>query len=88
MSDQRPDPDLLLKQVNADEAQSKKGRLKIFFGASAGVGKTYAMLSAAHEALKQNVPLVIGIGRNTWPLGNGHVNRRPATPATEKNPVP
>lgn len=61
MSDQRPDPDLLLKQVNADEAQSKKGRLKIFFGASAGVGKTYAMLSAAHEALKQNVPLVIGI---------------------------
>lgn len=61
MSDQRPDPDLLLKQVNADEAQSKKGRLKIFFGASAGVGKTYAMLSAAHEALKQNVPLVIGV---------------------------
>ncbi len=61
MSDQRPDPDLLLKQVTADEAQSKKGRLKIFFGASAGVGKTYAMLSAAHEALKQNVPLVIGI---------------------------
>ncbi len=61
MSDQRPDPDLLLKQVNADEAQSKRGRLKIYFGASAGVGKTYAMLSAAHEALKQNVHLVIGI---------------------------
>lgn len=61
MNDQRPDPDLLLKQVTADEAQSKKGRLKIFFGASAGVGKTYAMLSSAREALKQNVPLVIGI---------------------------
>lgn len=64
MSDQRPDPDLLLKQVNADEAQSKKGRLKIFFGASAGVGKTYAMLSAAHEALKQNVPLVIALSKH------------------------
>lgn len=76
MSDQRPDPDLLLKQVNADEAQSKKGRLKIFFGASAGVGKTYAMLSAAHEALKQNVPACHRHCRNTWPFRNGHVDQR------------
>ena len=61
MNDKRPNPDLLLKQVNADEIQATRGRLKIFFGASAGVGKTYAMLTAAHEALKQEVPLVIGI---------------------------
>ncbi|EEO28678.1 DUF4118 domain-containing protein [Oxalobacter paraformigenes] len=61
MNDKRPNPDLLLKQVNADEDQAKRGRLKIFFGASAGVGKTYAMLTAAHEALKQHTPLVVGI---------------------------
>lgn len=61
MNDKRPNPDLLLKQINADEIQATRGHLKIFFGASAGVGKTYAMLTAAHEALKQEIPLVMGI---------------------------
>ena len=48
--DLRPDPDALLARVQQQEAQARRGRLKIFFGASAGVGKTYAMLSAAHAA--------------------------------------
>jgi two-component system sensor histidine kinase KdpD len=61
INDERPDPDLLLQRLNADEAQSKRGRLKIFFGASAGVGKTYAMLLAARNAQAQGIPLVIGI---------------------------
>ena len=61
MNDKRPNPDLLLKQGNADEIQATRGHLKIFFGASAGVGKTYAILTAAHEALKQEIPLVMGI---------------------------
>ena len=47
MNDPRPDPDELLARVQRDEAKSRRGRLKIFFGASAGVGKTYAMLAAA-----------------------------------------
>lgn len=59
--DQRPDPDKLLQQVQQEEARKKRGRLKIFFGASAGVGKTYAMLSAAHEAHARGIPLVIGL---------------------------
>jgi two-component system sensor histidine kinase KdpD len=50
MNDQRPDPDQLLAHVQAEEARAKRGRLRIFFGASAGVGKTYAMLEAAHNA--------------------------------------
>ena len=50
MTDDRPDPDQLLAQVQADEARSRRGRLRVFFGASAGVGKTYAMLEAALAA--------------------------------------
>ncbi|HNQ05375.1 MAG TPA: DUF4118 domain-containing protein [Thiobacillaceae bacterium] len=57
----RPDPDELLQQVQQEEARARRGRLKIFFGASAGVGKTYAMLSAAQVAQTQGVPLVIGL---------------------------
>ena len=43
----RPNPDALLAALNADEARAARGRLKLFFGASPGVGKTYAMLKAA-----------------------------------------
>ncbi len=68
MSGARPDPDALLRQVQADEARARRGRLKIFFGASAGVGKTYAMLAAARAAHAQGVLLRIGLvethGRN------------------------
>ena len=59
--DLRPDPDALLARVQQQEAQARRGRLKIFFGASAGVGKTYAMLSAAHAARAQGSSLVVGL---------------------------
>ncbi|HSX95265.1 MAG TPA: DUF4118 domain-containing protein [Hydrogenophaga sp.] len=58
---QRPDPDILLAQVQADEDRARRGRLKIFFGASAGVGKTYAMLSAARAAQAEGLPVAIGV---------------------------
>jgi two-component system sensor histidine kinase KdpD len=45
----RPDPDELLEKLQRDEEKRQRGRLKIFFGASAGVGKTYAMLQAARR---------------------------------------
>lgn len=54
----RPDPDDLLKQVQADE--HSRGKLKIFLGYAAGVGKTYAMLEAAHQRQSQGVDVVIG----------------------------
>jgi len=57
----RPDPDALLAQVQREEARARRGSLKIFFGASAGVGKTYAMLSAARAALAQGTPVTIGV---------------------------
>ncbi len=56
----RPDPDALLAKIRADERASSRGRLKIFFGAAAGVGKTFAMLEAARERLAANVDVVIG----------------------------
>src|SRR4029079_12276694 len=56
----RPDPDALLARVQDEEAGPAKGHLKIFFGASAGVGKTYAMLEAAHEQRAAGVDVVGG----------------------------
>lgn len=54
----RPDPDELLKNIKAEEPT--RGKLKIFLGYAAGVGKTYAMLEAAHQRQQQGVDVVIG----------------------------
>jgi two-component system, OmpR family, sensor histidine kinase KdpD len=61
MANDRPDPDALLAQLEAEQARAQRGKLKIFFGASPGVGKTYAMLSAARQQVLQGVDLVVGI---------------------------
>src|SRR6516225_10429183 len=60
MAEARPDPDQLLEQIKEDEARARRGRLKVFFGASAGVGKTYAMLEAARIAHAAGTDLVVG----------------------------
>jgi two-component system sensor histidine kinase KdpD len=60
MPDNRPDPDTLLARMREEEAQRTRGKLKIFFGATAGVGKTYAMLEAAHARRKEGVDVVVG----------------------------
>ena len=58
---ERPDPDELLARIQADEELAKRAKLKIFFGASAGVGKTYAMLVEAHERRRAGVDVVVGL---------------------------
>src|ERR1700751_5352132 len=58
---ERPDPDALLAQLKRDEAESTRGRLKIFFGMSPGVGKTYAMLQAARQKQAEGCEVVIGV---------------------------
>jgi two-component system, OmpR family, sensor histidine kinase KdpD len=60
-SDQRPDPDVLLARVNEREAQSRRGKLRIYFGSSAGVGKTYAMLVAAQKLVSEGRDVLVGI---------------------------
>jgi len=57
----RPDPDELLKSLNKTREREKGGKLKIFLGMSAGVGKTYAMLEAARALLKDGSDVIAGI---------------------------
>lgn len=61
MSDRRPDPDALLAHINANDEERPRGRLKVFFGAVAGVGKTYAMLAAGRQASREGRDVVVGV---------------------------
>jgi two-component system sensor histidine kinase KdpD len=61
MPDTRPDPDALLAQLRNDEARALRGKLRIYFGASAGVGKTWAMLSAAQRERTAGRDVLIGV---------------------------
>ena len=56
----RPDPDALLSALKKEEEKEIKGKLKIFFGMCAGVGKTYEMLKAAHEVKSKGIDVLIG----------------------------
>lgn len=61
MSERRPDPAELLAQLTPDAGAAGRGRLKIFFGMSPGVGKTYAMLASAQRLAAQGVDVAVGI---------------------------
>ena len=75
MPDHRPDPDTLWARVQEEEAQRTRGKLKIFCGATAGVGKAYAMLEAAHARHKERAVAqwvyehcqIAGLGTTTLP---------------------
>ncbi|WP_156362793.1 DUF4118 domain-containing protein [Xylophilus sp. Leaf220] len=57
----RPDPDALIAQMRDDEAQARRGRLRVYLGANAGVGKTFAMLGAAQQALREGQDVLVGL---------------------------
>lgn len=59
--DRRPDPDALLAATQAQEAEARRGKLRILFGASPGVGKTYAMLLEAGRLRAQGLDVVVGV---------------------------
>jgi two-component system sensor histidine kinase KdpD len=61
MSTRRPDPDALLQHIAATEASPRKGRLKVFIGATAGVGKTYAMVEAALQRRREGIDVIAGV---------------------------
>lgn len=55
----RPDPDALLARVQSETSTRTRGKLKIFLGYAAGVGKTYAMLQAARQRKEQSIDVVV-----------------------------
>ena len=61
IADDRPDPDALLARVQREEKKRRRGRLKFFFGASAGVGKPYGMLLAAREKRAEGADVAVGV---------------------------
>ncbi len=61
MADRRPDPDALLARVREEERRAGRGKLKIFFGASPGVGKTYAMLEEARAKRREGADVAVGV---------------------------
>lgn len=61
MDEDNRKPDLFLRQLmEAEKEQSGRGKLKIFFGYAAGIGKTYSMLSSAHRAKEAGIDVVAG----------------------------
>ncbi len=61
MTDARPDPDALLALAQAEEEAARRGKLKVFLGATAGVGKTFAMLEAAQELKRRGIDVLVGV---------------------------
>ena len=60
MGDYKQSPEHILEEISKRLEKKMKGRLKIFFGYAAGVGKTYAMLKAAHVARHKGIDVVAG----------------------------
>ena len=61
METKRPDPDELLDRAISEERRQSQGKLKIFFGAAPGVGKTFAMLGAAKKKREEGVDIIVGV---------------------------
>ncbi|MEW5769125.1 MAG: two-component system sensor histidine kinase KdpD [Pseudomonadota bacterium] len=73
IDDPRPDPDALLEKVQREAAQAARGKLKLFFGACPGVGKTYAMLTAAGVARAQGVDVLVGVAETHGRAETAHL---------------
>ncbi len=58
--ERRPDPEELLARANREDEERRRGRLKVFFGAAPGVGKTYAMLETARALKAEGQDVVVG----------------------------
>ncbi len=60
MIERRPNPDDLLAEIRENEARTRRGSLKIYFGYAAGVGKTFSMLENAQRAKRAGRDVVVG----------------------------
>ncbi len=83
MTEHRPDPDALLARVKEEETRQRRGKLKVFLGAAAGVGKTYAMLQAAHERRAEGVDVLVG-----WVDTHGRAETEALLNGSRPSPTP
>src|SRR5512135_3816636 len=81
MGQTRPDPEALLRRIQHDDERGRRGRLKVFFGAAPGVGKTYAMLEEAHAQCTAGADVVIG-----WLETHGRVETEALAEGLERLP--
>ncbi|MEW6776204.1 MAG: sensor histidine kinase KdpD [Bdellovibrionota bacterium] len=79
--ERRPTPEEMLARAKAEEERRRRGKLKIFFGASPGVGKTFAMLEAARTKRKEGLDVVIG-----WIETHGRKETEALTEGLERIP--
>lgn len=61
---QRPNPETLLKRVQAEELAAKRGKLKIYLGSAPGVGKTYTMLKDALDQRAKGLDIIVGVAES------------------------
>src|SRR5262245_12511596 len=80
-ADRRPSPEEMLVRAAEEESEEKRGKLRIFFGAAPGVGKTYAMLEAARERRAEGLDVVIG-----WIEAHGRRDTEALTEGLERIP--
>ena len=82
MAETRQNPAERPREINREGKNAGRGRLKIFFGYGAGVGKTYAMLKAAHAAKRRGIDVAAGyIEVNGWPQTAALLNGLEQLPA-------
>lgn len=83
----RRNPDRILKQIHREETEQARasGKLKIFFGYAAGVGKTYSMLKAAHDALEQGEGYGHWVYRASYQAGDDGFSERTRDRTSERN---
>ncbi len=79
--DRRPSPDELLARAREEADRAGRGRLKLFFGAAPGVGKTYAMLEAAQARRRRGEDVVVG-----WLETHGRADTEAVAPELERVP--
>ena len=79
--DRRPSPEEMLVRAEERESEERRGKLRIFFGAAPGVGKTYAMLESARQRRADGVDVVIG-----WVETHGRRETEALTEGLERIP--
>ena len=92
MNDERPTPEQMLARVKTEgepeRTNAPRGRLRLFFGYAAGVGKTYAMLRAAQVLRKEGRDVVVGYVEPHGLAGNGNAIGGAGLPAIAFGSLP